>query len=81
MSPPQIRVHRDATALAEAVADRLVTQVVEAQSVKTLSAEMGYTPNSINGKLSLRTRTRRSPSGPRKFSPPVAGCPTPTGRR
>lgn len=34
MSPPQIRVHRDATALAEAVADRLVTQVVEAQSAR-----------------------------------------------
>jgi 6-phosphogluconolactonase len=34
VSPPEVRVHKDASALAEAVADRLVTQVVEAQTAR-----------------------------------------------
>ena len=38
MSPPQVRVHRDAAALAEAVADRLVTQVVAAQAARGSAA-------------------------------------------
>ncbi len=34
MTPPEVRVHKDPSALAEAVADRLVTQVVEAQTAR-----------------------------------------------
>jgi 6-phosphogluconolactonase len=34
MSPPQVRVHRDAAALAEAVADLLITAVVAAQNAR-----------------------------------------------